>query len=189
MAKPTNPSKRPRIGFRHCDPRWPFLWLSADQPQARWHAPGEGPANYFADTPVGAWAEFLRHEEITEVVDLQGVRRSLWAVELPEAEFAIPELPQVALTGGVQTYKTCQAEARRLRATGAKALQAPAAALLPGGARGWPAGLDSQTEPEPERDGLVWVLFGQQALTGWPAVESGCPPASVLPLVRPLAES
>jgi hypothetical protein len=68
------------LAFRHCDPRFPFLWQTAVQPAARWHVTGEGPANYFSDTPTGAWAEFLRHEGITDVTDLAGVRRSLWAV-------------------------------------------------------------------------------------------------------------
>ena len=72
-----------RLGFRHCDPRFGFLWTTPAQPAARWHGHGEGPANYFADTPSGAWAEFLRHEGIVDPEDLAGVRRSLWAVELP----------------------------------------------------------------------------------------------------------
>jgi hypothetical protein len=44
--------------FRHTDPRFPFLWESTDQPPARWHDRGEGPVQYLADTPDGAWAEF-----------------------------------------------------------------------------------------------------------------------------------
>lgn len=72
------------IGFRHCDRRFGLLWLTTAQPEARWQATGEGPANYFADTPTGAWAEFLRHEQITDDADLAGVRRSLWVVELPD---------------------------------------------------------------------------------------------------------
>ena len=51
------------IVFRQADPRYPFLWSDVSQPAARWHAVGEGPAHYFADTPDGAWAELLRHEE------------------------------------------------------------------------------------------------------------------------------
>ena len=51
------------IVFRQADPRYPFLWESPDQPAGRWHGPGEGPAHYFSDTPVGAWAELLRHED------------------------------------------------------------------------------------------------------------------------------
>ena len=70
------------IAFRHCDRRWPFLWESAVQPQARWHGEGEGPVQYLADTPDGAWAEFLRHEEITDEADLAGVSRALWAVSV-----------------------------------------------------------------------------------------------------------
>ena len=61
------------ILFRHCDRRFPFQWDAASQPAARWHADGEGPAQYLADTPVGAWAEFLRHEGITDEADLSGV--------------------------------------------------------------------------------------------------------------------
>lgn len=49
------------IVFRHADPRFPFLWEIAEQSAARWHGDHEGPAHYFADTPDGAWAEFLRH--------------------------------------------------------------------------------------------------------------------------------
>jgi hypothetical protein len=65
------------VGFRHGDPRFPFFWESDRQPEGRWHGSGEGPVQYLADTPDGAWAEFLRHEEITEVADLAGVRRRL----------------------------------------------------------------------------------------------------------------
>ena len=175
-----------RIGFRHCDPRFGFLWLSAAQPQARWHGPGEGPANYFADTPTGAWAEFLRHEDITDPADLAGVKRSLWAVELPGDGFAAPALPDAVLRGGVTSYVACQAAARSLRAAGAERLQAPSAALLPGGASGCHAMVSGLTPAAPPRDGHVWVLFGSVDLRGWLTVDGGAPPPSVLPLVRPL---
>lgn len=68
------------IVFRQADPRYPFLWDTAAQPPARWHGPGEGPAHYFADTPAGAWAELLRHEEITDPDDAAtlGVRYGPW---------------------------------------------------------------------------------------------------------------
>lgn len=68
--------------FRHCDRRWPFLWEIRDQPAARWHHDGDGPAQHVADTPDGAWAEFVRHEEITEEIDLAGVSRALWSVHV-----------------------------------------------------------------------------------------------------------
>ncbi len=112
------------ILYRHADPRFPFLWESTDQPAGRWHAAGEGPVHYFADTPDGAWAEFLRHEGITEEAELDNVRRALWAVDVPEPiPAAAPDLPRQVLTGGLGTYPRCRAEARRLRATGATALR------------------------------------------------------------------
>jgi hypothetical protein len=174
-----------RLGFRHCDPRFPFLWQTAAQPAARWHAPGEGPANYFSDTPVGAWAEFLRHEGITDPADLAGVCRSLWAVALPEADYARPALPDAVLFGTEASYPACQAEARRLRDAGAERLEVVGAALLTGGASGWQAGARVASAPL-RRDGLVLVLFGPCDAVGWIAVDAGAPPERILPLVRPL---
>ena len=161
----------------------PFLWQSNAQPAGRWHGAGEGPANYFADTPVGAWAEFLRHEEITDPADLAGVRRSLWVVELPDDGYVAPKLGMRTMTGGLSSYPACQAEARRLRKAGAERLEAPAAALKPGTARGWIAA-PAVTSAAAPRDGRVWVLFGPCHQAGWPAVVAGAPPAAVLPLVR-----
>jgi hypothetical protein len=175
-----------RIGFRNCDPRFGFLWRSAAQPAARWHGPGEGPVNYFADTPTGAWAEFLRHEGITDPADLEGVKRSLWAVELPDEGFAAPALPDAVLRGGVASYAACQDAARRLRASGVERLEAPSAALLPGGASGSRAMVSGLAPAAPARDGRVWVLFGDIDVRGWLAVDGGAPPTSVLPLVRQL---
>lgn len=175
-----------RIGFRQCDPRFPFLWTSAAQPAARWHGAGEGPANYFADTPTGAWAEFLRHEGITDVEDLAGVRRSLWAVELPDGAWAQPALPEAALFGDESSYPACREEAARLRAAGADRIEVRGAALQPGAAHGWTAGAAANAPAAAARDGLVWVLFGARPLRGWAAVAGGAPPAEVLPLVRHL---
>jgi hypothetical protein len=175
-----------RLGFRHCDPRFAFLWAGAAQPAARWHGEGEGPANYFADTPAGAWAEFLRHEGIAAEADLAGVQRSLWAVELPEDGYAQPALPAAVTSGGLSSYAACQDEARRLRAAGHDRLEAPAAAVLPGAARGWVARAAGIAPARTARDGIVWVLYGVRELTGWVAVDAGAPPAAVLPLVRPL---
>ena len=70
------------IVYRHTDPRFPFLWETAGQPGGRWNAQGEGPVNTFADRPEGAWAELLRHEEITDPRDVAEIRRSLWAVDV-----------------------------------------------------------------------------------------------------------
>jgi hypothetical protein len=174
------------IVYRHSDPRFPFLWESADQPPARWHAAGEGPVNYFADTPDGAWAEFLRHEEITQESELVNMRRALWAVELPDdLAWETPHLGNQLLTGGMETHEACQREANRLRAEGATSLRAPSAALIPGGARGWR--VDGGLQPGPDRDGMVLAVFAPQPdLVGWAATVSGHPRADLLNRVRPL---
>ena len=53
------------IAYRHANPRFPFLREESSQAAGRWNAPGEL-THYFCDTPDGAWAEFLRHEEIRD---------------------------------------------------------------------------------------------------------------------------
>jgi hypothetical protein len=171
------------IGFRHTDPRFPFLWEDSTQPAARWHGEGEGPAHYFCDTPDGAWAEFLRHEEITDPEDLLTIRRTVWAVDLGEEPARSVNLPTETVTGGLETYAACQEEARHLRRSGATQLIAPSAALLPGGACGWK--VDGGLRPGSPRDGQVMILFGRRPdLTGWPAAREGRPGEEVLSRVR-----
>lgn len=178
------------IGYRHVDPRYPLLWESAEQPPGRWHGEHEGPASYFADTPHGAWAEFLRHEAITDEVDLLGIRRALWAVEIPDqvVDTAVrPVLPARTATGGLDTYAACQAAARRLRRRNpaGACLLATSAALQPGAASGWY--VDDGLAAGPRRDGRVIVLYGRQPeLVGWSAVHLGQPDPRLLPLVRRL---
>jgi hypothetical protein len=175
------------IWYRHADPRYPFLWESSEQPPARWHDAGEGPAHYFSDTPEGAWAEYLRHEEITELQDLPGIRRSIWAVEVPDAEIAaaaaVPAAPTVI--GGVSSYRRCRQIARKLRRQGETALRAAAAALVPGGAHGWR--VDGGVERGADRTAMTLVLFGRRPdLVGWSAAHIAQPDPHILPLVRSL---
>ena len=93
--------------------------------------------NTFADRPEGAWAELLRHEEITDPRDVAEIRRSLWAVDVGELPAARPELPRATMTGGPRSYVACRREAARLRARGTEGFTAPSAALVRGGAHGW----------------------------------------------------
>jgi hypothetical protein len=174
------------IVYRHADPRFPFLWENADQPPARWHGPGEAPVQYFANTPDGAWAEFLRHEGITEESELVNVRRALWAVKIPDDLTAeAPRLPPAVLTGGTDTYEQCQGEARRLRKNGVRVLRAASAALLPGAARGWK--VDGGLQPAAERDGTVLVVFGARPdFVGWMAAFAARPRADLVMRVRQL---
>lgn len=172
------------IWFRNVDRRWPFLWEDATQPAGRWHGAGEGPAHYLADTPDGAWAEFLRHEEITDPADLAGIERHLWAVDVPGDETADePQLPDDVLRGGVDSYAACQEEARRMRRHGATAIRVPSAALTIGGARGQYV-LGGLVEAD-DRIGRVLVLYGARAdLRGWLCARDGRPSERILDLVR-----
>jgi hypothetical protein len=173
------------ICYRHADPRLPFLIETASQPSARWHDKGEGPVQYFSDTADGAWAEFLRHEEITEPEDLATVRRALWAVDVPDDGYENAELPLEVLTGGPETYLACRKEGRRIRARGAPGILAPSASLLPGQARGWR--VDGGLAPGPDRDGQTIVIFGRRPdLNGWAAAGEGRPRDDLLPAVRHL---
>jgi len=170
------------IVFRHADARYPFLWETGKQPAARWHGEGEGPVAYFAETPDGAWAEFLRHEEITDPADLEGIVRSVWAIELPDPPETTPRLPVAIMTGDRSTYERCRTEARRLRARAA-GLVAPSAAVrqrTPSGFR-----VDGGLRPAASRPERVFVLFGPQpALVGWSACAEGRPRADLLGRVR-----
>jgi len=156
------------IAFRQVDGRYPFLWESAAQPAGRWHGEGEGPAHYFADTPDAAWAEFLRHEEITDEADLRTIRRQMWAVEIGGAPNVGVYVPDATLSGGPSTYAACQEEARRLRASGITRLAAPSAALMPGAP-----------------SGVVIVVFGPPTdMVGWLAADAARPAAELLEAVR-----
>lgn len=176
-----------RVGYRHGDRRYPFLWEAADQPPARWHGAGAGPAQYLADTSDGAWAEFLRHEGIVDEDDLAGVRRRLWVVELPADidDAASVAIDRAIAQGSLDSYAPCQQHADDLRAGGATAIVAPSAALVPGGARG--QSVDGGLVDASDVDGVVWVLFGPRpGLRGWAAVDEGAPDERLIALVRPL---
>ena len=171
------------IVFRQTDLRYPFLWEGADQPPGRWHGMGEGPAHYFADTPDGAWAELLRHEEITDPADLETVRRQMWAVDIGDASAEPVRVASQVALGNLESYTACQIESRRLRQQGAKRLRAPSAALKPGGARGRIV-RNGQRHAAP-RDGLVIVVFGPpDSLVGWMAADAAQPPHDLLGRVR-----
>ena len=167
------------IGFRQVDARYPFLWEDSRQPPGRWHGEGEGPAHYVADTPDGAWAEFLRHEEITDPDDLPTIRRQLWAIDLGDEPAEPVHLRATVLRGGPESYPRCQQEAAALRRHGRTRIVAPSAALAPGGARG--AVVNKGVHPAPPRDGRVFVVFGPPAdLVGWIAAHAGWPAVDLL---------
>ena len=169
------------IAFRHADPRFPFLREDPSQHAGRWNGAGEL-THYFCDTPDGAWAEFLRHEEIDGPQDLPAIRRALWAVDIGDVPSLQPDLPRETLTGGRDSWPTCQHWARERRSA-VEGIAAPSAALQSGGAHGWR--VDGGLRPGPVRDGTVIALFGLRAdLVGWVATVGGCPGEELLASVR-----
>ena len=176
--------RKKALGFRHADHRYPFLWEGNTQPEGRWHGPGQGPAHYFADTPDGAWAEFLRHEGIKTVEDLAGITRTLWVVELPAAEeYRKPTLTRRTMRGPTSSYLSCQKSAKAIRSSGCRSMVVPSAALKDGKAGGWR--VDGGLKAGRRRNGKVIVLFEKRPdLVGWRVVHAGRPNDGLLNKVR-----
>lgn len=178
----------PPAAFRACDSRWPWLWDSDQQPARRWHGEGEGPVHYFATSPQGAWAEIMRHEEIVDAADLEGLDLDLWMASVPRPEHT-PELDFEILVGGHGSYPACRDEARRLRQElGARGLVAPSAALLPGGAEFHT--LDEHGHASIGADSEVIVVFGhpdRDEVVGVLCTRGGGPDAQLLDFVRYMA--
>jgi hypothetical protein len=173
------------IGYRHADPRYPFLWETDRQPAARWHDTGEGPVHYLASTPDAAWAELLRHEEITDPVDIATIRRAIWAVEVPDDPLPEARLPLRILRGDEDSYEACRREARRLRVAGVPGFRARSAAVVSTAGSGHR--VDDGLRPGPAREEEAIVLFGPRPdLVGWAACAVGHPREDLLRRVRHL---
>lgn len=177
------------IVFRNTDIDVPFFWDNDRQPAARWHEDGGGPAQYTSSTPDASWAEFLRHHGITHADDLAGIERTMWAVEIPDAEpTGVPALTIEALIGGLGSYPDCREEAARLRARGFTRLFAVSAAVISGTPSGWMS--TDVLLPAPTRDEKTIVLFGARPdLVGWVSATLGRPDPSVLDRVRHLTSA
>lgn len=181
-----------QLGFRVCDRRYPFLWSGAGQGSGRWNRTGDQPMHYLASTPTVAWAEWMRHQEITDPGDLAGVAAALWAVLIPQ-EWGTKELDSVALhlDQVLETSPPAQ-EARlalvgHLKKQGAQGLLAPTAALHDSD-RVLPAVRVSNGSEQPDRLAMpaqVILLWCEaRVLPGWCCVPEGRPGAELLPLVR-----
>lgn len=166
-----------RLGFRVCDRRYPFLWQSPGQQAGRWNRVGDQPVHYLANTPTVAWAEWIRHQEIEDPADLEGVAAALWAVLIPD-HWSDQDLQPVNLSTELVLSTTPEAEDARLalvtqlKAHGAQGLLAPTAAL-------------HQSDTAlliPAHVILLWCAVEQ--LPGWCCVREGRPGSELLPLVR-----
>jgi hypothetical protein len=124
----------------------------------------------------------LRHEEITDPADLEGVDRALWCVEIGPPPDLRPRLRRDILQGDLSSYAACRRFAARVRRGGAVGLTAPSAALAEGRAGGFV--VDGGEKSAKAKDGRVFVLFGRRSdLVGWPA-GTGRPRVGLLERVR-----
>lgn len=69
--------------------------------------------HYLANTPTVAWAEWIRHQEIEDPADLEGVAAALWAVLIP-AHWSDQDLQPVNLSMELVLGTTPEAESARL---------------------------------------------------------------------------
>jgi len=181
-----------QLAFRVCDRRYPFLWSGAGQASGRWNRTGDQPVHYLGSTPTVAWAEWIRHQEITDPGDLAGVAAALWAVLIPQ-EWGTRDLDPVALPlDQVLDTSPAAQEARlalvgHLKKQGAQGLLAPTAALHDSD-RVLPAVRVSNGSEQPERLAMpaqVILLWCEaRVLPGWCCVPEGRPGTELLPLVR-----
>lgn len=181
-----------RLGFRVCDRRYPFLWETPGQRAGRWNRAGDQPVHYLASTPLVAWAEWVRHQEIQEPEDLAGIAASLWAVLIPAA-WGSHDLPAVALPLQTVLGITPEDELARLalvaelKRGGALGLRAPSAALHSSDSDHpcvrVSAGAERTEVLAVPADVLLLWCPGEQ-LVGWCCVPEGRPGAELLPLVR-----
>lgn len=181
-----------RLGFRICDRRYSFLWQSAGQRAGRWNRDGDEPVHYLANTPTVAWAEWIRHQEIEDPADLEGVAASLWAVLIPD-HWSEQDLQPVNLSMELVLGTTPEAAGVRLalvdqlKAQGAQGLLAPSAALhhsdqvLPC-SRVRDRSNQADQLLMPAQVLLLWCAAEQ--LPGWCCVAEGRPEPELLPLVR-----
>jgi len=181
-----------RLGFRVCDRRYPFLWQSSGQQVGRWNRAGDEPVHYLANTPTVAWAEWIRHQEIEDPADLEGVAAALWAVLIPD-HWTDPDLQPVNLSIDLVLGTTPAAKVARLalvdqlKAQGAQGLLAPSAALHQSDAvlpctRVRDGSEEADALPTPAQVILLWCAADQ--LPGWCCVPEGRPGPELLPLVR-----
>ncbi len=181
-----------RLGFRVCDRHHPFLWTKPGQSTGRWNRAGDQPVHYLASTPIVAWAEWIRHQEIHEPDDLAGVAAALWAVLIPESwggeELQEVTLPLQAVLGTKADAQTARLNmVTQLKRQGAQGLLAPSAALHQSH-NNLPCmqviadGEQAATLAMPAHVILLWCQADQ--LPGWCCVPEGRPGPELLPLVR-----
>ncbi|MGE4425512.1 MAG: RES family NAD+ phosphorylase [Solirubrobacteraceae bacterium] len=162
------------IAFRQTDYDVPF-WARSNGFPARWNAAGDPPTQYWSLHPDGAWAEYLRQEEVGDEEAAGRIRRTIWSCRVPRGMFVDLREPETCETYGVAPealvapdWLPCQVLASRLRTDGCPGILSPCAAL------------DGHTN---------LTIFGAKRAIDWqrrPALRSQIP-AAVVAVGRPPA--
>jgi RES domain-containing protein len=123
------------IAFRQTDYDMPF-WARNNSFQARWNAAGDPPTQYWSLHPDGAWAEFLRQEEIADEAAVALVRRTIWTCRVPRGTFVDLRQSETCEAYGIEfdaltaaDWGPCQALGARLREDRCPGILSPCAAL------------------------------------------------------------
>lgn len=124
-----------RLFYRYSSYDTPFWDRESSRP-GRWHAPGEGPAQYLTMTADGAWAELIRAEELSTEEEVAMVSVNMWTVEVSCMMIADYSTFEKAEAAGFHAealidddYSRCQLEGARLRELNYQGVLAPSAAL------------------------------------------------------------
>lgn len=169
------------IAFRYASYDVPF-WARPNSLPGRWHRAGDGPTQYWALTPDAAWAELVRHEQLTTPDDLALVDIPFWVCRTPlslvvdlrdpneQTRFGLDE---AALTS--RSWSRCQEAGREIRKTH-RGVLAPSAVL---------EGHANLTLFGPRRM-IDWMTESRLASTVPAALLAiGRPPDEILGKVRP----
>ncbi len=168
-------------GYRYSSYDTP-LWTRPNSAGGRWHSPGDGPTQYLALSTDGAWAELIRHEELTSEDEISLVHIQMWEIRIDQELVVDYSTFLKAEAAGFDPealvdddYTHCRREGARLRAEGYHGILTPNAAL-PGACN--------------------LTLFGPRVASSWDqpkllrssmpthVVAVGAPPAGLLGRVR-----
>ena len=130
----------PIVAYRQCAPTNPPFWtapldfVQPTQPPARWNSRGEL-AQYAALDVDAAWAELIRHEDLS-ADDVGDYRRSIWMLRITEPRIANLSTFDLADQCGIEPpiligddHEPCRALRVELASAGFTGVLAPSAAL------------------------------------------------------------
>lgn len=123
------------LAFRQTDYDVPF-WARGNSHPGRWNVAGDPPTQYWSLHPDGAWAEFVRQEELVDPDDLERLRRPIWVCRIRVAPLVDlrhdDERDRWSVTRDALTdpdWMRCQRLAGTLREHGVAGVIAPSAAI------------------------------------------------------------